>query len=146
MEDRERVVVRTIARLARLIERADTDLSLPQYRVLAMVAAGDERATRLANRLNLAKPTITAMVESLVERGLIRREEVAGDRRAVSLQITPGGEAALEAAEAAMIGRVEPMLDRLDAPDREIVLGAIELLQGALDEAAGVTPPANLRR
>jgi DNA-binding MarR family transcriptional regulator len=141
-DDRERMAVHTIARLARLIERADTDLSLPQYRVLAMVGAGDERATRLANRLNLAKPTITAMVESLVERGLIRREEVAGDRRAVSLQITPAGEAALASAEAAMIQRVEPVLERLDVADREIVLGALESLQRSLD--AGVT--ANLRQ
>ena len=141
-DDRERMAVHTIARLARLIERADTDLSLPQYRVLAMVGAGDERATRLANRLNLAKPTITAMVESLVERGLIRREEVAGDRRAVSLQITPAGEAALASAEAAMIQRVEPVLERLDVADREIVLCALESLQRSLD--AGVT--ANLRQ
>jgi DNA-binding MarR family transcriptional regulator len=134
-EHRERVVVRTVARLARLIERADTDLSLPQYRVLAMVAAGDERATRLANRLNLAKPTITAMVESLVERGLIRREEVAGDRRAVGLRITAAGEAALEAAELAMMARVTPVLDRLDDGDRQIVLAALEAVQASLDAA-----------
>ncbi len=140
-DDRQRVMVRTIARLARLIERADTDLSLPQYRVLAMVAAGDERATRLADRLNLAKPTITAMVESLVERGLIRREQVEGDRRAVGLRITPAGEAALEVAEAAMIGRIAPMLDRLDEADREIVLGAIELVQASLDAGVALANP-----
>lgn len=140
-DDRQRVMVRTIARLARLIERADTDLSLPQYRVLAMVAAGDERATRLADRLNLAKPTITAMVESLVERGLIRREQVEGDRRAVGLRITPTGEAALEVAEAAMIARIAPMLDRLDEADREIVLGAIELVQDSLDAGVALANP-----
>jgi len=140
IDDRERVMVRTIARLARLIERADTDLSLPQYRVLAMVAAGDERATRLARRLDLAKPTITAMVESLVERGLIRREEVEGDRRAVGLRITPAGEAALEAAEAAMIDRISPVLERLDEADREIVLGAVGTVQTSLDAGVASLP------
>lgn len=133
--DRDRVVVRSVARLARLIERADTDLSLPQYRVLAMVAAGDERATRLANRLNLAKPTITAMVESLVERGLIRREEVEGDRRAVGLRITPAGEAVLESAEVTMLDRVTPVLDRLDDSDRALVLAAFEAVERSLDAA-----------
>lgn len=133
--DSDRVVVRAVARLARLIERADTDLSLPQYRVLAMVAAGDERATRLASRLNLAKPTITAMVESLVERGLIRREEVAGDRRAVGLRITAAGEAALESAEVAMMARVMPVLDRLDDSERALVLAAFDAVERSLDAA-----------
>lgn len=133
--DSDRVVVRAVARLARLIERADTDLSLPQYRVLAMVAAGDERATRLASRLNLAKPTITAMVESLVERGLIRREEVAGDRRAVGLRITSSGEAALESAEVAMMARVMPVLERLDDSERALVLAAFETVERSLDAA-----------
>ena len=73
--------VRVLARLARVLERADDELSLPQYRVLLMVSAGDERASLLASRLALAKPTITAVVDGLVERGYLQRSEVVGDRR-----------------------------------------------------------------
>src|SRR5438874_3346577 len=64
-------VIRTLARLARVLERACVDLTLPQYRVLALVATGSERATHLAGELALTKPTVSAMVESLVERGLV---------------------------------------------------------------------------
>ena len=55
--------VRTLARLSRLLERGAGELSLPQFRVLAMVEDGGDRASWLADRLALAKPTITALVE-----------------------------------------------------------------------------------
>ena len=89
--------IRTLSRLARVLERgcADGDLSLPQYRLLAMVGTGGERSTALAERLAVAKPTVTAMVDSLVERGMLCRSDVAGDRRAVRITITGGGRRAL---------------------------------------------------
>ena len=83
--------VRTLARLSRLLENAGTGLTLPQFRLLAMVALGGERSTALAGRLSLSKPTITAAVDGLVERGLVTREMVEGDRRAVKVEITAGG-------------------------------------------------------
>src|SRR3954470_23758827 len=89
--------VRTLARLSRMLENACSDLTLPQYRLLAMVAEGDERASALAGRLTLAKPTITAAVDGLVERRLVKREVVAGDRRAVKISITAAGKRALAA-------------------------------------------------
>ncbi len=84
---------RTIALLARTLERAAGDLSLPQYRVLALVAAGDERATHLAGRLAITKPSVSAVVDGLVERGYLAREPVADDRRAVRLCVTKAGAA-----------------------------------------------------
>ena len=65
--------VRTLARISRLLENSSGELSMPQYRLLAMVAEGDERASNLAGRLALAKPTITAAVDGLVERGMVDR-------------------------------------------------------------------------
>ena len=56
---------RALALAARSLERAAgrVDLTLAQYRVLALIAAGDERASLLADRLAVAKPTITAVVD-----------------------------------------------------------------------------------
>ena len=128
-----RDAIRTLARLARLLARASGDLSLPQYRVLATVSEGDERASRLAERLALARPTITAAVDGLVDRGLLTRSEVAGDRRAVRLTITPAGRKALKAAEEAMAERVGPLFERLD--DRGRALAALSDIQAAIDQA-----------
>lgn len=93
--------IRAVARLARRLECA-IDLSLPQYRVLAAVDDGGERSTHLARALALAKPTVTAAVDGLVERGLLAREPVPGDRRSVRIALTDAGRAALAEAEAAM--------------------------------------------
>ncbi len=82
----------TLARLARLLENnGTTELTLPQYRVLGLLAGGDERASHLAARLAVAKPTLTSLVDSLVERGLAARETLDGDRRVVRVSITPAG-------------------------------------------------------
>jgi DNA-binding MarR family transcriptional regulator len=118
-------------RIARALEHACTELTLAQYRLLAMVAKGDRQATQLAGRLALSKPTITAVVDGLVERGLLSRSVVAGDRRAVELTLTDAGREALEATESAMAERLWRLVDRCDDP--ELALAGIAQLSQALD-------------
>lgn len=138
----ETAAVRTLTRLARLLERGCDELSLAQYRVLAVVAAGDERASRLAERLAVAKPTVTAAVDGLVERGFLCRSAVPGDRRAARIAITAAGRRALASADAAMVGRLETVLARV--PDRAGVLAALATLRAALEaaEASACRPAA----
>lgn len=125
--------VRTLARLARLLEHACQELTLPQYRLLAMVASGDERATQLAGRLALSKPTVTAVVDGLVERGMLARSEVSGDRRAVRLTLTAAGRTAVAATEAAMGGQLSRILARCDEP--ELAAAGLAQLGQALERA-----------
>ena len=73
--------VLTLARLARLLERACTELTLSQYRLLAMIADGAERASQIAGRLALTKPTVSATIDTLAERGLVTRAVADDDRR-----------------------------------------------------------------
>lgn len=135
--------VRVVARLVRLLERGCEELSLPQYRVLCMVEGGGERASLLADRLAVAKPTVTAAVDALVERSYLRRGPVPDDRRAARITITPSGRRALRAAEADMVSRLEEVLEWVD--DRDAVLSALASLGPALDRllaerAAGPAP------
>lgn len=125
--------VRTLARLARMLEHACQELTLPQYRLLAMVASGDERASHLAGRLALSKPTVTAVVDGLVERGLLARGEVAADRRVVRLTLTPAGRAALATTEAAMAAPLARLLPRCEHPDA--VVASLAQLSQAMDAA-----------
>jgi len=125
---------RTLAMLARVLERAAGDLTLPQYRVLALVAAGDERATRLAGRLAITKPSVSAVVDGLVERGLLAREPVEEDRRAIRLRITRPGSRALAEAEVAMAARLEPIVDAIS--DRAGFVDCLEQIDLALVERA----------
>ncbi|MFI5053965.1 MAG: MarR family winged helix-turn-helix transcriptional regulator, partial [Acidimicrobiia bacterium] len=128
----DRNAVLTLARLARMLERACRDLTLAQYRLLALISEGEDRASQLAGQLALAKPTVSATVETLVEHGLLSRETVAGDRRAVSLTVTAAGRGALDTAEQSMRDRLDGVLARV--PDLALVEEAFGQLRHALDE------------
>src|SRR5690349_15097700 len=124
--------VLTLARLARLLERASGELTLPQYRLLAMIDDGAERASEIAGRLALTKPTVSATIDTLVERGLVTRGVADEDRRAVRLEITADCRDVVGAAERAMRERLDELLQRIDDP--EAVLRALAQLGDALDE------------
>jgi DNA-binding MarR family transcriptional regulator len=94
--------VRALTRASKVMERASGGLSLALYRVLAAVAAGDERASRVATRLALGKPTVSTSVDALCARGLLVRSGVAGDHRAVQLTLTELGRELLGDVEVAM--------------------------------------------
>jgi DNA-binding MarR family transcriptional regulator len=122
-----------IARLARVLEcNIAAGLTLPQYRVLGLLAGGDERATLLANRVAVAKPTLTSIVDSLHERGFVAREIPDGDRRAVRLSITAAGRVELRRAAAAFGESLDEVL--AECSDRQGVLDALGALGGALDD------------
>jgi DNA-binding MarR family transcriptional regulator len=124
--------VRALARVARLLERSTGELSLAQYRVLAAVASGQERASRIAQRLALGKPAVSAAVDALTQRGLLTRSDVAGDQRAAALALTPAGESALATIEATMTERLGHLVAR--RPDPHRVLSALAELGIAIEE------------
>jgi long-chain acyl-CoA synthetase len=123
---------RALTLAARALERAAAarDLTLAQFRVLVLVAAGDERSSLLAERLAVAKPTITAVVDGLVERGFVAREAVAGDRRSIRVALTPAGVAALDTAEQEMSETLARIFEH--ARERDALLGALLDLDDAL--------------
>jgi DNA-binding MarR family transcriptional regulator len=125
--------VRALARVARLLERSSGELSLAHYRVLSAVASGEERASRVATRLALGRPAISAAVESLCGRGLLDRAGVAADGRAASLTVTTEGARVLGLAEAEMTERLDELCGH--TPDRARVLEALGWLGAAMDEA-----------
>lgn len=125
----------TIARLHRALEHTpDAELTLPQYRVLGRLAVGDERAGLLAQRLAVSKPTMTVLIDSLVERGLVTRETAPDDRRAVTLSITAAGRSAIDRTAAALRAMFDDIVERCTDPDA--VRAALAQLAPALDEWA----------
>jgi DNA-binding MarR family transcriptional regulator len=103
-------LLRTANVLSRRVEAlCQTEgISHPQYNVLRILrgAKGPLPTMEIAVRLIEQTPGITRHVNNLEEKGLIRREQWAGDRRQVLCQITPAGLRLLE--------RLDEPLDRLD--------------------------------
>ena len=113
-----RTLGRTAAWLAKQVELglATVDLSLPQYRILGMLDESSAVSSDLAERLAVRPPTITAVVDGLVTRGLVERRTVEGDRRRVALVLTDDGQAILTAADAAVDARLHALTDLLGDP------------------------------
>jgi DNA-binding MarR family transcriptional regulator len=132
--------VRGLALAARSLEQSVGDLTLAQYRVLAFIAAGNERSSLVARGLALAKPTVTAAVDGLVDRDLITREAVEGDRRSLRLAVTLAGAAALQTAEHSMAERLDRVLEH--ARDPEALIAAL----CDLDDALAARMNARLQR
>ncbi len=125
--------VRALARASRLVERASIDLSFADFRVMSALDAGEERATRLADRLALGKPAVSASVDSLSKRGLIVRSKVEGDNRAVALTISDDGRELYERMKARMARQLELLAER--TPDPQRVIDALALLEDAVEAA-----------
>jgi DNA-binding MarR family transcriptional regulator len=126
--------VQSLTRASKILERASGGLSLAHYRVLAAVAAGDARASRVAARLALGKPTVSASVEALSARGLLVRSGVACDQRAVQLSLTAAGATVLESAQLSMTSALEDLAARTGRRDE--VISALVALGSAIDDMA----------
>jgi DNA-binding MarR family transcriptional regulator len=123
--------VRALARASRVLEGASDELSLAHYRVLSAIAAGDERASRIAARLALGKPAVSAAVEALSRRGLLTRSVVEGDQRAAALCLTREGRQALDRVETAMVDRIHALCG--ETADGEQLVHSLVWMGGAID-------------
>jgi long-chain acyl-CoA synthetase len=114
---REEGAGRVAARLSRVMEvcLASQDLSLSQYRTLLFLAEGSAAASALADRLAVTRPSVTAVVDGLVSRGLVERKPETADRRRVTHVLTAEGRRVLAAADAAAHARLSEVAGHLDA-------------------------------
>lgn len=130
--------VRVLARLSRLLHRADSGLSLPQYRLLSAIDAGSERSSCLAARLAVTKPTVTALVDNLVAAGNLTRCPDPTDGRACRLRVTEAGRAALHHANEVFTERLAPVVAQVSDP--EALVGLLTELGDVLDRRTGRGP------
>lgn len=94
----------SIAGLARIVEVTldGVDLTIQKYRVLSHLTRGPASPSELADRLSVRPPTITRLVDGLVDRGLVeRRPDDTDGRRSVHV-LTRKGIATLERADSAI--------------------------------------------
>ena len=146
-DDRLAEAVLTILRVSRVMERIDAGVSPQHYRMLKLIGGGGERSARLAEKLAVAKPTLTSTADSLVAAGLAVRQAEPGDRRVVRLCLTPHGQAATERADAAYAAWFGSLLDHTGRSEQ--ILADLLMLGDAMterhrarlvDDAAAVRP------
>ena len=127
---------RALARLARQLEKAlePLELTLPQFRVLSLLADGSSASSALASRLAVSPPSMTAVIDGLSARGLVDRRADPDDRRRLTLLLTTAGRKALRTAEAAIDARLVEVSGYLEEPERAAeALAALAVWNHALD-------------
>ena len=106
------------------------DLSVPQFRTLVFLSRQPGASlSEGAEHLGLTPPSMSALVEGLVERKLVLREIAAADRRRITLTLTARGQSALAAARQATQAQLAQKLTTLSAGDRAAVLQAMQALR-----------------
>jgi long-chain acyl-CoA synthetase len=108
------------------------DLTLPQYRVLGLLAEGSAVASGLAERSAVRRPSITALIDGLVARGLVERKSEEDDRRRVALKLTAEGAKTIADADRAVDEYLASIAACLPSKDEAMALRSLELWGDAL--------------
>jgi MarR family transcriptional regulator for hemolysin len=105
-------------------------LSVPQFRSLVFIekAAGTS-LTGVAEHLGLTPPSVCKLIDGLSNRGMVTRGESTGDRRRVTLEITPEGARALAAARGKTQKSLAHLLGALEAEELATVTRAMSALR-----------------
>ena len=113
------------------------DLTLPQYRVLGILAEGSAAASGLAGRLAVRPSSVTAIIDGLLAKGLVDRRHEEGDRRRIALRLTEEGVRTVAEADRAVDAYLASIAAYL--PDEDERDGAA--LPRAVGSGPGQFPP-----
>lgn len=115
---------------------AQHDITEQQWRVIRILAErGMVDATEMADRSFILAPSLTRIIRSLEERGIITKARDENDGRRVLLQITPSGMAIIE--EVAPESRIiyEKLEKRFGSQRIDALLEMLDELASVNDEA-----------
>ena len=125
----------------------DLDLTMSQLKLLLLIASCEGSPVGdLAQRLGVTPPTVTTILDRLVEHALVRREADSVDRRLVIARLTPAGEGLLRRLQ--LLGAIDlsQCIDELDEEELRCLVVGMEALQriwqnghreGRVDHARG---------
>ena len=133
--DRICVSFRELFRNLHAIEKPpwiDVDLTMSQLKAIFIVVEASGLSGRvLGERLGITPSAVTALVDRLVQRGYVRREEDLADRRISWARPTPLAQDLFERLHASHREQLVDTLNVLSADELTLVDGALLLLRDA---------------
>ena len=123
-------------RMLRLARRDAGGLSGPRLAALSTIAhTGPTSLARLAAAEGVSPPTMTRLVDSLIEAGLAARETDPTDRRAIRISATEAGMELLRAGEVRSSTVLATRLTSLAHSERRALARGLELMERLLRAA-----------
>ena len=109
------------------------DITMAQAKVLHVVrATGSLPMSDLVARLGVTVPTVTGIVDRLVERELVVRRGTPDDRRRVTIEITPSGVELIDGMRDLSAGQLLGLLAVMDNDELGTFLAFLRVLERAL--------------
>lgn len=116
--------------LARAYE--NEDLTIPEWRVLAVVAQADAMAARdVAAQTPMDKMAVSRAVASLEEKGLVDRRASDADRRVQTLSLSAAGRALFERVARVASAFEAKLLEPIPAQERAAFLRGLAALEAS---------------
>jgi len=121
------------ARMAVELEALGHDLTFSQYITLKKLAAGGvSGVTDLARAADVNPGAMTRLLDKLEARGLIERKAVAGDRRALNIELTADGLAIWQDINTCGQRVRERAMEGMDEAERELLTRLLERVRDNL--------------
>jgi DNA-binding MarR family transcriptional regulator len=125
-------------------EFLEIDITMPQAKVLYLLTAGDLHMSDLVARLGVTLPTVSGIVDRLVEHGLVARRAAESDRRRVFVGLTSAGSALIDRFRDLNARQIRDLLGVLDDEDLESMRGFLAVLDRGVSRLAGAVPITTL--
>ncbi len=115
------------------------DLSVPQFRVLLFIQRNPAASlSDVADYLGTTPPSASALVDGLVTRSLVLRQECRTDRRRIQLTLTGAGAALLQQARQETLAHLSEKLSALPEPQIDLIMHAMRALGSIFIEEAAL--------
>src|ERR1700742_5139851 len=106
-----------IALLSRIA--AEHDLSLTQFRMMAILRDRTPAMAELAGFLGLARSSVSGLIDRAARRGLVQRTASPSDGRAAPLTLTPAGHQRAAQVRREVAGPIAPMTSALTPAEQK---------------------------
>jgi DNA-binding MarR family transcriptional regulator len=124
-----------IAIAARSLAAIEVDVTLPQFRLLIVLAAhGAQTLKSLADFLAVNASTATRMCDRLVRKGLVRRRTSPSDRREVRLALTEKGRDLVDHATKQRRIELSRLLESVPGEEQRHLVRALTYINAAAGE------------
>lgn len=142
------LLLETTPRVMRAVRMAIADLeapalTIPQFRALQFIEMHAGASLSLtAEFLGLTLPSTSKLVDQLVRRGMLARDDDRDDRRRMTLRITEKGDALLKSAQQSVRAHLTGLLNQLGRSELASLHNTLMLLQEHFPSPA--TMPAEI--
>ncbi len=116
---------------AKFHEQRATEISVPQFRALAYINRNAGASlSELAGHIGLTLPSMSKLIDGLVNRNLVQRNSHSEDRRKICLRLTAEGQDELRLAHDHTQAFLAEKLSDLSEDDLKAIFHAMQVLRG----------------